>query len=206
MAALAGEEDEVLAGEGNLVARHRAWSEQRADLLILGPAQAAVDRRRQAETARLERLGLALERDRSRHLKGLALKESARHLSAELYRLKGATGAVELLDGSWIQLPEGATTEAAVQTWFKTAKKAERGLARITELEAELGRERVAWAREEPAQDEPLAPTPAPARQREGGGAAKGKGKQRMEVEGKRKDGKGNAFRSVMVDGFEVLI
>ena len=205
-AALAGEEAEVLEGEGDLATRHRAWSEQRAELLILGPAQAALDRRRQAETARMDRLGQALERDRSRHLQSLALKESARCLSGELYRLKGATGTVALLDGSQIQLPEGATTEAAVQCWFSIAKKAERGLARITELEAELARERAAWARQVDARNEPLAPTPAPARQREGGGAAKGKGKQRMEAEGKRKDGKGNAFRSVMVDGFEVLI
>ena len=205
-AALAGEETEVMEGEGDLLDRHRAWSEQRAELLILGPVKAAAARRQQLELARLERLAQALERDRSRHAQSLFLKAQARLVAAELYRLKGATEVAELLDGSRIPLPEGSTAEAAVQTWFATAKKAERGLARIAELAAELARERAAWAARLASAEDPLAPEPVPARQPVGRGDQPRKGNSRMQAEGKRKDGKGIAFRSVMVDGFEVLI
>jgi hypothetical protein len=212
-AALAGEETDVLAGEGDLLARHRAWSEGRADELILGPAQAAATRRLQVESLRLERLALALARDRAKHERQLPLKDQARQLSAELYRLKGATREATLLDGSRLALPDGASAEDAVQAWFRAAKKAERGLARIAELEAELGRERAAWLQNQADSARGLAPGLPPARQPKGPTAAKGQGAQKHKGtkrmtggEGKRKDGKGTAFRSVMVDGFEVLI
>jgi len=42
-AALAGEEPEVLEGEGDLLTRHRNWSEGRAEALILGPAKATAE-------------------------------------------------------------------------------------------------------------------------------------------------------------------
>jgi predicted ribosome quality control (RQC) complex YloA/Tae2 family protein len=159
----------------------------------------------------LERLALALARDRAKHEAQLIVKEQARVLSAELYRLKGAVGEVRLLDGSRLTLPEGLAAEDAVQAWFRAAKKAERGLGRIAELEAELVRERAAWVERAALEAETLAPGPPPARQPKGGGPAKGaatkKGGRRMQEGGdKRKDGKGQAFRSVMVDGFEVLI
>jgi len=210
--ALAGELPEVLDGEGGLLDRHRAWSEARAEELILGPAKAAAERKRQAEAARLDRLALALAQDRAKHQGVLPLKAQAQRLAAELYRLKGATGEAVLLDGDRIPLPEGRNAEAAVQAWFTAAKKAERGLARVAELEAELARERAAWGKRMEAEAGGLAPEPPSARQPKGQGAAKGhgapkdKGTKRMQAEGKRKDGKGVAFRSVMVDGFEVLI
>ena len=210
--AMAGEEPDVLEGEGDLLSRHRLWSEGQAETLILGPARAAAARRLQAESARMDRLAQALARDRTKHSEQLAVKEQARRLSAELYRLKGATGEALLLDGTRLPLPEGTFAEDAVQEWFKAAKKAERGLARIAELEAELARERAAWIRQQEAGIEGLAPGPPPARQPKGQVTAKGKGTNRMQSDdgkgkgGKRKDGKGVAFRSVMVDGFEVLI
>ncbi|MFN7959017.1 MAG: NFACT RNA binding domain-containing protein [Holophagaceae bacterium] len=211
-AALAGTLPEVLEGEGDLLARHRAWSEGRAEALILGPAKAAAERRRQAESARLERLAQALARDRARHEAQLPMKAQARSLAAELYRLKGATREVVLLDGSRLALPEGTVAEDAVQAWFSAVKKAERGLARVAELEAELARERAAWLKQAEREAEGLAPEVPPARQPGGKQPTKGKGTKRMQADddrksgGKRKDGKGAAFRSVMVDGFEVLI
>jgi hypothetical protein len=211
--ALSGEEPEVLEGEGDLLARHRVWSEGRAEALILGPAKAAAERQRQAESARLDRLVQALAQDRVRHEVHLQSKALAQGLSAELYRLKGATGEVVLLDGTQLPLPQGKTAEAAVQGWFRMAKKAERGLARIAELETELARERAAWALRAEAEAETLAPHRLSARQPKGRGPAAGnggtkaKGTKRMQTEqGKRKDGKGAAFRSVKVEGFEVLI
>jgi hypothetical protein len=210
--ALAGEVPEVLEGEGDLLVRHRRWSEGRAEALILGPAKAAAERRRQTETARMDRLGQALARDRARHSAHLPLKDQARHLSAELYRLKGATREVVLLDGSHLPLPDSTKAEDAVQVWFSVAKKAERGLARVAELETELARERAAWAKRLEAEGDSLAPDLPPARQPKGQVTAKAKGTKRMQAEGgrpkgdQRKDGKGMAFRSVMVDGFEVLI
>jgi hypothetical protein len=206
-AALSGEEPEVLEGEGDLLARHRAWSEGRAEALILRPAKAAAERQRLVELARLDRLAQALARDRARHETLRLLKDPARRLSAELYRLKGATGEVVLLDGTRLPLPEGTAAETAVQAWFRAAKKAERGLARLSELEGELARERAAGALRAEAGAEALAPEPTPGRQTKGRSGAKDKGTKRMQAEqGRRKDGKGAAFRSVMVDGFEVLI
>ncbi len=210
--ALAGEEAEVLEGEGDLLSRHRVWSEGRAEALILAPALAAVERKRQAESARMDRLGQALARDRAKHAAQLPLKDQARRLSAELYRLKGATREVVFLDGSRLALPEGAQAEDAVQAWFAVAKKAERGLARVSELEAELARERAAWAKRMEADGDFLVLGPPPARQPKGKATTKDRGTKRMQTEDgkakgdKRKDGKGTAFRSVMVDGFEVLI
>jgi len=202
--ALAGLEPEVLEGEGSLLDRHRVWSEGRADTLILGPAQAAAQRKEQVEAARLDRLAQALARDRARHAALLPLKDQARRLSAELYRIKGATREVVLLDGTRLALPDSCSAEAAAQGWFKAAKKAERGLARVAELEAELARERAARLRRQEAG--PLAPEGPPAGQPKAR-APQAKGTKRMQGgEGKRKDGKGLAFRSVMVDGFEVLI
>lgn len=210
--AVAGEIPEVLEGEGGLLDRHRAWSMARAEALILAPAKAGAERKRQAEAARMERLAQALARDRAKHAAILPLKRQAQSLAAELYRLKGATGEAVLLDGSRIGLPDGASVEAAVQGWFSAAKKAERGLARVAELEAELAREQAAWARRLEAEAQGLAPEPPAARQPRGTGAAKAKdaprekGTKRMQADSKRKDGKGAAFRSVVVDGFEVLI
>lgn len=205
--ALDGEIPEVLEGEGGLLARHRAWSEGRAEALILAPAQAAAARKRQAEAARLDRLAQALARDRAKHEALLPLKLQAQRLAAELYRIKGATGEARLLDGTALLLPDGRTAESAAQAWFAAAKKAERGLARVRELEAELGRERAAWAERAEAEAGGLAPEPLPAGQRKRQDTTKGKGTKRMGgAEAKRKDGKGVAFRSVMVDGFEVLI
>ena len=205
--ALAGVEPEVLEGEGDLLARHRAWSEGRAEALILGPALAAVARKQQAEAARMDRLAQALVRDRTRHLEVLPLKDQARRVSAELYRLKGGTREVVFLDGTRLTLPEGTSAEEAAQGWFKAAKKAERGLTRVAELETELVRERAAWQRRQEAEAGGLAPMAPPAAQPKGRRTPQAKGTKRMQgAEGKRKDGKGIAFRSVMVDGFEVLI
>ena len=182
-AAMAGNLPEVLDGEGDLLSRHRGWS------------------------ARLDRLAQALARDRAKHEAQLPLKLQARSLAAELYRLKGATREAVLLDGSRLTLPEGITAEDAVQAWFTAVKKAERGLARVDELEGELARERAAWLKRAELEAEGLAPEAPPARQPKGKQPTKDRGTKRMQAgEGKRKDGKGTAFRSVMVDGFEVLI
>lgn len=204
--ALAGEIPEVLEGEGDLVARHRAWSRARAEALVLLPARAAAERKLQAEAARLDRLAEALARDRARHRAALPLKSQAARVSAELYRLKGATREAVLLDGTRLPLPEGKTAEAAAQAWFAAAKKAERGLARVAELEAELARERAAWARRQEAVGAGgLAPEAPRARQPKSERTRK-EPRHMDEQAAKRKDGKGAAFRSVMVDGFEVLI
>jgi len=206
-ASLAGEVPEVMDGDGDLLSRHRSWSEARAEALILAPAQAAAERKRQAESARLDRLAQALARDRAKHEAQLPLKQLARQISAELYRLKGVTRVAELLDGSCIPLPEGTTAEDAAQQWYISAKKAERGLARVSELESELARERAEWLKRAALEAETLAPELPITRQPKGRSTAKAQGKTRMQAgEGKRKDGKGTAFRSVMVDGFEVLI
>ena len=202
-AALAGQIPEVLEGEGGLLERHRAWSRARAEALVLLPARAAAERKLQAEASRMDRLAEALARDRARHGASLPLKTQAAQVSAELYRLKGATREVVLLDGSRLLLPEGKTAEAAAQAWFAAAKKAERGLARVAELEAELVRERAAWARRREAAA--LAPEAPPARQPKAERTRK-EPRRMDEQAAKRKDGKGAAFRSVMVDGFEVLI
>lgn len=208
-AALRGELAQVLEGEGSLLDRHLAWSRTRAEALVLLPARAAVVRKRQAESARMERLGEALARDRSRHGASLPLKVQAQRISAELYHLKGATREALLLDGTRVVLPEGMNAEEAAQAWFAVAKKAERGLRRVAELEAELDRERQAWARRQASLegDAALALEAPSARQPKGPVARTKKESRRMNDQAsKRKDGKGAAFRSVGVDGFEVLI
>ena len=211
--ALQGLRPEVLAGEGELLERHRTWSLERAESLLLKPMQAARARQGATETNRLNRLAAALARDRARHASHLPLKGQAQRLAAELYRLKGCTGAAVLLDGTHLDLPASQTAEEAVQTWFSNAKKAERGLARVAELESEVARERDALTARlaHPEGLDALAMPPSSARQR--GQAAKGKSpspsrraRSMDPAAGTRKDGKGSAFRSVMIEGFEVLI
>ena len=208
-AALRGEIPEVLEGTGGLLERHLAWSRARAEALVLLPIRAAAERKLQAESARQARLGEALERDRARHEAALPLKAQAQRIAAELYRLKGATREALLLDGTRLRLPEGKTAEEAAQSWFSAAKKAERGLRRVAELEAELTREREAWARRQASMPPyaTLASGGAPARQPKGTAERTKKEPRRMKEQAtKRKDGKGAAFRSVGVEGFEVLI
>jgi hypothetical protein len=200
-AALAGELDDVLPGDGNLAARHHAWSLERAAKLILAPRTAGVDRKLLAERKRLERYAKALASDAARHRGTLELKGPAQAVANELYRLKGHTGHVELLDGTGVALPEGQRAEDAVQRWFTAVKRATRGLDRVAELEGELRRGvRDLENREAHPSEEP--PVKPPKR---------GQPKRKpMEKPEKRKDvradGKGRAFRSVMVEGFEVLI
>lgn len=197
LAALSGEVPDVLPGEGSLLARHRAWSLERAGRLILAAGEARADRKLQAERKRLERYREALARDRERHAAHLGERSRWQALSAELYRLKGRIGQVELLDGTRVDLPEGQRTEEAVQRGFAAVKRAERGLERIQVLEKELRRQFLDLERREAAGPvpEPLAkPSPKPPR------------KTMEKKPTQRSDGKGRAFRSVQVEGFEVLI
>lgn len=199
--AVAGEVDEVLPGDGPLLDRHRAWSEAEAERLILAPRREALARRLAQEGVKLDRLESALRRDETRHRESAELKAKAAALSAELWRVKGATGEVELLDGTRLALPKGATAEDAAQGWFAEAKKGERGLARLKELEAGLVRQRDALAERQAAfmrgELEPEAPTRPSSKQ---------KTEPRKVEKEKRKDGKGAAFRSVQIEGFELLI
>jgi predicted ribosome quality control (RQC) complex YloA/Tae2 family protein len=204
-AALNGELPEVLPGEGSLLARHRAWSLERAAKLILAPRKAGVDRKLVRERKRLERLGAALAQDRARHGKATGLKDKANRIAAELYRLKGCAVQVELLDGTLIPLPEGQRAEEAAQRWFHAAKRAERGLARVAELEEELRRQlRELEAKEAAKAAGTLAPPARPVK------PPSKQGRKPMEKADKRKDGradgKGRAFRSVVAEGFEILI
>jgi predicted ribosome quality control (RQC) complex YloA/Tae2 family protein len=192
LAALGGERPEVLPGEGTLLARHRAWSLERAEKLILAPRQARTDRKLVAERKRLERYREALSADRGKHASALELRSRAQALSAELYRLKGRTGEVVLEDGSTLRLPDGQRAEETAQRWFAAVKRAERGLARLAELEKELDRQFRDLERKEAA---PV-PIEKPAPRR----------KPMEKKETQRSDGKGRAFRTVMVEGFEVLI
>ncbi len=199
-AAVAGEVDEALPGEGPLLARHHAWSVAETEARVLAPRRAASERAFLQDARKLDRLEAALQKDRARHAEGLALKARAAALSDELWRLKGASGEVTLADGSRLALPRGETAESAAQLWFKEAKKAERGLARLAELEAALVRQRAEWeARREAAASGAVALPPPKAP------SLKAKPKEARKVE-KRKDGKGAAFRSVQVEGFELLI
>ncbi len=198
-AALSGELEEVLDGEGDLASRHHAWSLAQAERLLLNPAMVAVDRHAASERARLERLGSALQKDLARHRGSLEAKHKATRLSGELYRLKGASGSVELLDGSRLELPVGLNAEAATQHWFKMAKRAERGLAKAAQMEADRLRQlKILDAGEASLPSPPKSKTPMnPKSSRED--------KQTREAN-KRADGKGQAFRSVMIEDFEVLI
>lgn len=212
--ALQGLIAEVLPGEGSLLDRHHAWSLVRAQRLLLDPQREGKERKLRAERTRLERYGEALARDRARHGATLHLREKASKLSAELYRLKNRSGRIELSDGTVLDLPEGMKTEEAVQRWFTAVKRAERGLMRVTELEAERSRqladletrsiEDVENGREgqykNPQKDKRSSTGSTQSRP---GLKATGK---KMEKQTKRQDGKGLAFRSTMVEGFEVLI
>ncbi len=199
-AALAGEVDDALPGEGPLLARHRAWSMADAEARVLAPRRAASERAVLQDAKKLDRLEAALANDRARHAEGLALKAKAAALSGELWRLKGVTGEAVLADGSRLALPHGETAESAAQLWFKEAKKAERGLARLAELDAALLRQRSELAKKRDAAASGALELPPPKAP-----SSKAKAKETRKVD-KRKDGKGQAFRSVQVEGFELLI
>ena len=109
--ALAGEVTEILPGEGTLFERHRAWSLERAQKLILAPRQTTANRKLVRERERLTRYGEALQGDRTRHETALQLRAKAQALASELWHLKGTAGRVELTDGTVIQLPEGLRAE-----------------------------------------------------------------------------------------------
>ena len=200
-AALNGQRPEVLAGEGSIFERHRAWSLARAQTLILAPRVATVDRKLVKERQRLQRYGEALAKDRQRHEEALPQRARAQALSAELWRLKGTQGRFELADGTVIQLHEGLRAEDAAQKWFTAVKRAERGLQRVEELERE--RTRQLMELEARILDPPAPPSMARA-------VPKHKGVKRMETgskkDDKRSDGKGKAFRNLMVEGWEVVI
>jgi hypothetical protein len=201
-AAVSGEVDEVLPGEGTLLDRHRAGSIREAEALILAPRRAAAERALNQSAQKLERLEAALAHDRARHERGLALKPQAAALSAELWRIKGATGEAALEDGTRIALPKGETAESVAQAWFAEAKKSQRGLARLGDLETGLARQRAELASRRAAleQGEGLE---APALK---AASSKQKASQEPRTMDKRKDGKGAAFRSVQIEGFELLI
>lgn len=212
--ALEGQIPEVLPGEGGLLDRHHVWSLARSRRLLVDPKLEAARRRMREEQARLERYGQALSKDRMRHEAALHLRETAVRVSAELYRLKGTAGGVTLQDGQQIELPIGLRAEEAVQRWFSAVKRAERGLARVAELEGERKRQ-IAELEAQIAQgvdnedavvgtekDKVKAKASAKTAMKKTAGKT---GKQ-MDKENKRQDGKGRAFRSVMVEGFEVLI
>jgi hypothetical protein len=208
-AALHGDVFDILPGEGNLLARHHAWSLERAKKLLLDPRRANFERKLREERSRLDRYGEALAQDRSRHERQLSLRAKATGISAELYRLKGATLKVELLDGTAVELPEGVRAEDAVQKWFTAVKRAERGLERVAHLEKDRQRQlkdlakRDAEFAEGKLQD-------AEKKEFSNKSNIQHKGNKRMEKEkksaDKRADGKGRAYRSVMIEGFEVLI
>lgn len=201
-AALSGEREDILPGDGDLTARHRAWSRERAGKLLLAPKQAGADRKLRLEWERLQRYGQALQEDRARHEKALRLKEPAGRLSAELWRLKGQLGPVALSDGSALELPPGLRAEDAVQKWFNAAKRAERGLAQVAQLEKARQRQvreleaKMGEAAAPAALPLPKSPTPKEPKRMDKPEARKDK----------RSDGKGKAYRSLMVEGFEVLI
>lgn len=196
-AALQGEVPELLPGEGPLFQRHQAWSLERAERLIATPRQAAQNRKLVQEHKRLVRYGEALQEDRARHQKAIDQRERATRLAAELYRFRGAQGTVTLLDGTELRLPEGMRAEETAQRWFAAVKRAERGLMRVEQLE---GERRARLAELEARMGTPPEPPPA---------KTSPKDKKAMNQDprkDKRADGKGKAFRSVMIDGFEALI
>ncbi|MBI4914086.1 MAG: DUF814 domain-containing protein [Acidobacteria bacterium] len=194
-AALAGGVPEILPGDGGLATRHRAWSLARAEALLLKPRRERAERTRREVLEKLGRIGEALTRDRDRHERALELKEPAQALSAELWRLKGSSGEVELEGGRRLILPPGLRAEEAVQRWFSAAKRAERGLAQVAARE----RERQQALRELEPEGPPV---PLPPRPRS---AASSKAGRPMD-ETPRKDGKGRALRSYEVEGFQILV
>ena len=117
--------------------------------------------------------------------------------------MKGATGRVAFLDGTELDLPEGFSAEHMAQRWFTAAKKAERGLARVSDLEREQVRQLHAVDAQMGAPAEAPLPAGKPPRQKE---PKTVKEKQAAARDDRRNDGKGKAFRSVQVDNFEVLI
>lgn len=199
--ALAGELPDVLEGVGSLLERHRAWSLGRADTLVLAPRRQAETRRIERERARLQRYGEALAQDRARHQKTLELRRPAEALAAELWRLKGAQGTVTLLDGTSLDLPEGWRAEEAVQRWFAAVKRAERGLLRVAELEREHRRQVLALKEHHgPTLEIPPKPSMVKSKPKE---ARRPMEPKRID---QRSDGKGRAFRSLLVEGMDVLI
>jgi hypothetical protein len=209
-AALAGDVPDVLPGAGPLLARHRSWSLERSARLVLAPRKAVADRKLATERKRLERYRDALNRDRERHSLAVGLRPRAQALAAELYRLRGVSGRAELLDGTAIELTDGLRAEEAVQRWFHGVKRAERGLARLQDLERELHRQmkelELREAQQDPVRADPAA-IPAPSGPAPGVKRVNEKtGKRTAARADARADGKGKAFRSVMVEGFEVLI
>jgi hypothetical protein len=200
-AALQGEVFEILPGDGRLLDRHHAWSLARAQRLLVDQRRAGFEKKIRSERARLERYGEALAKDKTRHQASLLLRERAGRISAELYLLKGKSGRIQFLDGSTLDLPEGWLAEEVAQRWFSAAKRAERGLERVAELEAD--RLRQLQELDKTAADG-IAPEVANIQKKKAPPVPKGK--KGMERDDRRKDGKGRAFRSVMVEGFEVLI
>jgi hypothetical protein len=206
-AALQGQIADVLQGEGTLLHRHVAWSIQRADTLLLQPKKKADDRKLIQEKKRLASYGEALESDRKRHQSMLSLRKPAMMLQSELWRFKGATGTITLSDGESIEIPLGQRAEEAVQRWFKSIKKAERGLERVATLERERQRQIIELEASRDAVRVIPQKLQKNHKQDNRKGNEKLKGKEKMEQEkNKRADGKGRAYRSVMVEGFEVLI
>lgn len=197
---------EVLEGEGDLLERHHQWSLGRAKRLLLDPRREAAQRKLREERVRLERYGEALAKDRARHEASLDLRTRAARVSAELYHLKGCTGRLELADGTSEILPEGMRAEEAVQRWFGAVKRAERGLQRVLDLEGERQRQvaeleaRAARGVDNELESVAKAARPAINKPKQAGK------KMDKKSEAKRQDGKGRAFRNVMVEGFEVLI
>ncbi len=213
--ALQGEIPEVLPGEERLLDRHHAWSLARAQRILIDQRKATAEKKLREERARLERYGEALRKDLARHQVALHLRDQAARVSAELYRLKGSSGRIALLDGTILDLPEGVRAEEAVQRWFRSVKRAERGIARVAELEFERARQ-VRELETRGSESEAINEKDSHSRKTravQGKAPAKpsqahasGKGKKGMEKDAKRQDGKGRAFRSVMVESFEVLI
>ncbi|MCL1908850.1 MAG: NFACT RNA binding domain-containing protein [Holophagaceae bacterium] len=203
--ALQGQIADVLPGEGTLLQRHMAWSIQRAEKLLLQPKIQAQSRKLAKERLRLERYGEALEQDRARHQSMLLLREPAKKLQSELWRLKGAIGTAELLDGTCIELPLGQRVEVAVQKWFNSVKKAERGLARVAILERERMRQMMEHDILCDSKNEASHQNQAP---KEGNRTSSEDGRRiaQLQQSGRRSDGKGRAYRSLMIEGFEVLI
>ncbi|MDR2561279.1 MAG: NFACT RNA binding domain-containing protein [Holophagales bacterium] len=206
--AINGRIADVLPGEGMLFQRHAEWSTQRADKLLLQPKIQAASRKVIKERQRLDRYGKALAEDRERHLGAIGLREPAGKLQAELWRLKGACGSVKLLDGTIIELPPGMSIEVTVQKWFTQAKKAERGLLRVDALERERIRQIMELERACGSDAQTLndAPKKSQVQAKQTGSSSRGKKKMEQEKDHKRSDGKGRAYRSQMVEGFEVLI
>ncbi|MDR0498814.1 MAG: NFACT family protein, partial [Holophagales bacterium] len=204
-AALCGQIADVLPGDGTLLNRHLAWSLQRAEKLLLQPKKQAENRKFIQRRQRLERYGEALEKDRARHQSMLSLREPAGKLRSELWRLKGSMHSVELLDGAHIELPPGQRVEETVQRWFNSVKKAERGLERIALLESERVRQLIEL---ETLCDSSIGATIQSSVSNKKNKTKTERGNRKVESEktGRRMDGKGRGYRSLMVGGFEILI